>query len=258
MPSLISAHIEKTGGTSLYRAYKEIYGPEKVFLYFPQSDTVAPAIADRLSGSTTIIDVLKSAVSKTFLYPHLYPQVIKIRKLISDNHSAEQLPPGFGVVHGHFQTNRFDHLVGEGAVRSIVLRNPLERMISHYERWKRTRGQDLSRLFVQYNKNMSFEQFSLLPRMQNYQAGFLAGKDLKEFYIVGVTERLDEFGTNLQKVLAFSKRINIAHLNQSPPLSFVSPQDLPNKFIREFEDYHQIDYDLYNQALNISMRTGFL
>lgn len=73
-----------------------------------------------------------------------------------------------------------------------VVREPLERMKSHYEYWYRNSGLDRFGVVIPFESSMSFETFALLPQLSNYQTRAL-GIDPSRFRLIGTTESLDAY-----------------------------------------------------------------
>lgn len=90
-------------------------------------------------------------------------------------------------VHGHFLARKYDFL-GPSARRITWLRDPLQRVVSHYRYWQRMpdlRNGDCRRLI---EKHLSLAQFAALPKMRNVMTRFLDGKRAHEFYFIGLVE----------------------------------------------------------------------
>lgn len=99
-------------------------------------------------------------------------------------------PSRYDCIHGHFLARRFDYL---GKVRRIIwLRDPVQRVASHYHYWKRVPDMRNADCRLMIEKNMSLVQFAALPRMRNVQARFVDGCRLSDFAFIGLFENIDE------------------------------------------------------------------
>ena len=109
-------------------------------------------------------------------------------------------------IHGHFGARRHRDSYPLAST-SVWLRNPVDRLVSHYEFWKRQpdRGSVICNRTL--NKSVTFEQFALTKSMQNYQFKMLQGLALEDFSFVGVQENysvdvvrfLEQFGYDISR-----------------------------------------------------------
>lgn len=149
-------------------------------------------------------------------------------------------------VHGHFLPAKYLPLKSSGrAVFVTWLRDPLERMVSHYNFWKHTfnsaSAPALHRRLVE--ENWSLERFCFCEEMRNLYAQFLWSFPLSFFDFVGLTERFDEdccfFAQHYLKVsLEELPRKNIGP-------TCVRTQQTAAQMRSEFERFHREDYQLY-------------
>jgi hypothetical protein len=104
---------------------------------------------------------------------------------------SARLPPGTRVVHGHFVASKYWR--GYRDARFVTwLRDPVERLASHYHYWQREpdpRNPTCRRLL---EERLSLEQFAALPEMRDVHARFLGGMPVEAFAFVGLTEAFDE------------------------------------------------------------------
>lgn len=185
----------------------------------------------------------------------------ELAHLLDKMRSKEELveiPSDVLVIHGHFPADKYDDVV-ENPLRSIVFRDPLERMRSQYDHWTRNRGEADFRLPIVYDPEMSFEDYALLPELQNYQTQAVAGKPLTEFDAIGVTENLEPFRHDLVKLFVeqgwcdenILNTISLPRINQTSARTRSNPSQLQPSFLQAFRNFHSEDYQLHDAATRL-------
>lgn len=156
-------------------------------------------------------------------------------------------------IHGHFMPYKYAGLVGKKNIQFVTwLRDPLERLASHYHFWfrhydaKTTPGM-LHRKVVE--ENWSFETFCFSKEMQNFYAQFLWKFPVEQFDFVGITEHFNEDIQFFAKHFLGQSKIDIPATNQNPekPKSYYENKDL----IKRLKKFYSVDYDIYNTALKM-------
>lgn len=248
----ISVHIEKTAGTSLHNFYRYLYGPSRVLLFNTRNNLLNRSSDIKASLVNPHIDRLRRlAGSMPFL--QLLPLANKAYLLLvgstTKSYGLDNLPPDFSVIHGHFLATMTDQFIPD-SFKTIILRDPLERMISHYQHWKRNSGATNFRVRAPLPLDTTFEQFALLPIFTNYQSQALDGLALSEFDLVGTTNKLIIFARELARLRdGFETEISLSTLNQSPN-KHNAYKNLDQDFLRKFRQQHELDYELYQYAIN--------
>ena len=137
MLQLISVHFPKAAGSALRHAYEIAFGAERVLRDY-NNDPVDP---------TALINIHPLRYEKT--------------KPTSLN--------GHAVVHGHFHIGRYNHI--KDSARVVVLRNPVENLVSIYCYWDLLRqrgdagGHPLYQYFVE--ANLSIVKFATIPAIRD-------------------------------------------------------------------------------------------
>lgn len=224
---LISLGIEKTASITMLEVYADAYGPDRVLLYRSSTDTVE-----------TVDDPNSDQVPANFI-----------------NHLD------FDVVQGHFLATRFDSQL-PGALRSAVLREPLQRMISHYLYLKQREGHVDFRIMTPYDPSMSFAEFVSIPELFNYQTQALGGLSIKhDFDIVGITENMDTFIRLLARVFppryGFPDRApksNQGTRSGQAIDSLMKELGIDESLIRRFRADNESDYANYAHAQEIVLK----
>lgn len=166
------------------------------------------------------------------------------------NGFARKVSEQVDCIHGHFLPLKYRFLPSaQGKQFVIWLRDPLERMVSHYHYWQRSFEPDsaaeLHRQMVE--ESWSLERFCLGPELQNIYSKFLWGFPLGRFSFIGITEHYES------DVRYFTRQFLQASLG--PEKANVSPvgqpvTDLDDPAFRErVAAHHSVDMALYRQAL---------
>jgi hypothetical protein len=185
-------------------------------------------------------------------FPINTPTGLRRRKAAADAAANEVRDFGaINCIHGHFLPAKYLPLKRRGAEFVTWLREPLERMASHYEFWRSTfdpaSAPRLHRRVIE--EDWSFEQFSLSPELRNIYRQFLWSFPLSLFSFVGLTEHF------ASDVTAFARRFlgvtlqEVPHLNRGQGGAPDLCRD--EGFRRTFEEFHAADYHLYRHQLSL-------
>lgn len=215
---LISLHLPKTGGQSFRAALRE---------YF---------------GSALLEDYSDSALNK---HPsERYKDVLLDSVIIGDE--------GLGnieCVHGHFFPLKYLLLSARERLRFVTwMRDPIDRLISHYHYWRRVYGEHVidPRWKKVIEENWSLEEFCLCPEMRNLYCQYLWGFPLRAFDFIGITEYFEEELEYFSSIF-LSGSLKLCHENVTRGARVV----LPQKFCDKVRAYHREDMLLYERALEL-------
>lgn len=130
---------------------------------------------------------------------------------------------------------------------SIILKDPLERMISLYDDWTASKGDVDWRTPLSYNKTIKFTAFALDELFINFQSRCLGSRRLGDFDLVGIAECQDGFIAQLKN------KDWTGYMDQkSHPIRFNKPKykklEITPEFLEHFQTVHQLDYSIYQQA----------
>ena len=130
---------------------------------------------------------------------------------------AEYIGASYRAVHGHFHLNKYRLL--NGVLRTTCLREPIERLISHYNYWMVTPpGFHLLHRHV-VETRMSLADFALLPSIRFFYTGvFFRQVDMDHFDLVGDYGDLYGYIRDLSRLLGF--QIEIPHENRNTASSY--------------------------------------
>lgn len=252
-------HIEKTAGTMVRAAIEKNVDIETMYIYSPNADRFTACSENLQPQTSQAIERIREIIANPVLGPivmKFYPFVDALNRKKMFKLSPElEIPENARVLFGHFTARQFDPMLTNEPVRAVMLRDPLERMKSHYSHWLRNRGHADWRVLVPYQPGMSFEDFAFLPVLQNYQDQAIDGVDLGEFELVGVTEDTETFIVKMLRKLK-TEGITVSdtlvipnkRLNVTPPELKMNSSNFGDEFIRMFADFHARDYDLYSHA----------
>lgn len=216
---IISLHMPKTAGTSLAKVLQTRFGPRLLLDY----------------GD----------------WPINTPVVTRHQKALSDairNKTADF--SGHDCIHGHFLPTKYLPLQASGrAIFVTWLRDPLERMVSHYNGWLRNLNPApaavLHREVLQ--DEWTLEQFCFSEELQNFYAQFLWSFPVSCFDFIGITENFSEDLGFFTRRYLDTKLVETPHANQAPVKT--APALLTNAFRKQFEDFHAEDYRIYRATL---------
>jgi hypothetical protein len=158
-------------------------------------------------------------------------------------------------IHGHFLPYKYLDLVDKPKVHFVTwLRDPLERMASHYYYWQRTyKGKKSHHLHQQVmEEKWTLEDFCLSSRFRNIYSQYLYQFPIEHFDFIGITEFFDEDLAYFSKKFLNKREIEAPTSNTNPNKGnkpYISDPDLISK-IKEFhsEDYAIYEYGLQHRA----------
>lgn len=253
----ISTHIEKTAGTSLQEFYMRYYGSKNVYIYSSDTDTLICANRTVMKARVNVIvDKIRLLSKQLGLTSFAHSIVLNHLHNHPENHSTIAIPKNCYLIHGHFVADKFDNLISN-SFRTIVFRDPLDRAISHYKYWREAKGVTNHRIDIPFDEKMTFQEFYLVPCMQNFQTTALGKLEIKDFDLVGVTEQLDRFVDkfgNMRHMRSDFLNLGLRRLNISPTISSNSQFYDDFGFIKKFKSFNQLDY--YNYNLALAMNNG--
>ena len=252
-------HVEKTAGTTVRSALEGNVDTNNMYIYSPSADRLVPCSENLQPQTSEAIERIRGIIANPVLGPvvmKFYPFIDALTKKRMFRLSPElEIPENARVLFGHFTATQFDHMLDDQPIRAIMLRDPFDRMRSHYAHWVRNRGQADWRVRVPYQPAMSFEDFAFLPILQNYESQALGGLELEDFELVGVSEDTEDFiarmldrlnteGITVSDVPYIPKK----RLNTTPPNTKSDRSKSDDGFVRSFATFHAMDYELYSRA----------
>lgn len=163
-------------------------------------------------------------------------------------------------IHGHFQVEKYDNHFAE-AKRVIWLREPLNRLISHYWHqitWvrKRKMALKLADLDLQLNKE-GLLNYASQPKICNLMSRHFKKRDIDDFWFVGITEFFKDDLIVLQKMLKWPE-VKVGAINKHKYAqkyrAFVNQILADEELIEQLKGLNRKDIEIYQRALNLRKR----
>lgn len=259
-------HIEKTAGTTARAYFEEALGRGAVYAFSPAARKAVPSSSLLDPATDLLLDQLRLSFDHPVIGSQLvrfWPAVLAISKLlIQTRYPQLEVPDHAKLFMGHFTVEMMQNIIGDRRIISAVsIRDPLDRMISLYDHWKRNRGFEDWRINVAYRADMSFEEFAFLDVFKNCQTMALSGMHIDDFDVVGITdftelfilkflERLSDEGLTLpnwQERICHVRNRNVSHRKT------VIKSNLKEEFLNAFREFHNADYALYERAKSLAL-----
>ncbi len=227
---LISLHLPKTAGTSFLALLESVYG-----------DALLRDYCDRPINRAVVARRLR-ALRGCLRYAAPPARVRAAR-----------------CIHGHFLPLKYALLPAREGRRFVVwLRDPVERLASHYHYWYRSYNPpDAGRLHRRVvEERWSLERFCLGPELRDLYSAFLWGFPLSRFDFVGITEHyaedVNEFSEHF--LAGVSPSLEQRNVNATQRHGSREPYIEDRGFRADVEAWHARDVALYREAL--AMRTA--
>ena len=223
---MISVHMPKAAGTSFLNLLELHY-----------KNKIKADYADRPINNKIIVNKFKAK-----LYDYSISQ-----------YYSEFKANDIKCIHGHFLPYKYRKMVKFEETNYITwLRNPLDRLISHYQYWQRTYHPKDSLVFHKkvIEEKWSFKKFSLSPQIQNIYSKMLWNFPISNFDFIGLVEFFEEDIVFFSKKFLNNKDLIIPNENFNPDLQL----DISENLQKEIRAFHKKDYNIYNSVLESRIR----
>ncbi len=157
-------------------------------------------------------------------------------------------------IHGHFLPVKYLLLADTRPCHFVTwLRNPVERLVSHYHYWQRTYDPASDRTSSLHSRvveeGWTLEDFCLAPELRNVYTQFLWAFPLQHLDFLGITEHFDEDLRYFSTVF-LGKKAEPRYLNQRELAAEETwMEELSASTRAQIEAYHEEDHVLYREAL---------
>jgi len=158
-----------------------------------------------------------------------------------------RLEPGSRAVHGHFIATKYWRRYPH-ARYLIWMREPVERLASHYHYWRRKpdRSNPTCRRLIE--EDLSMEAFATLPELRDVHARLLGEVPVEALAFVGITERYDESVELFRRAFAPDLPMAAIHTNANPERSG-DGYDLDPGVRAAIAELNRRDREVYRRAL---------
>jgi len=214
---IISVHIRKCAGTSFRKSICD-YFSEQILLDY----------GDEVGSS--------------------WPSSIQKRQLSSEQikKNETEIIDKYSIIHGHFYKKKYDFLNVEKKYITFM-RNPVERILSNYYYLKRNLDRTNPDSLIVNKLGFTLEEFIQHPDNRNVQSTYLQTDDLKEFEVVGLTEKYQESIEKINSLLNVNIATDISE-NVNPIAN--KQYDVSKNIINLIEHCNATDIELYHIAKN--------
>jgi hypothetical protein len=241
----VSVAIEGTTSTAYLTELSKLYGADHVLIYqLPRKQFIRYSDLQN-NPVQSLLKLGRGLLENT---PLLNTNQVETENIESGTiwFSKKQLPEDTAAVHGYFTPSLLKGKL-ENPFVSIILRDPLERMIAAYQEWKKNKGSKHWRNDIPYEKDLNFQDFSRISENHNFQSRCLGSQRLGDYDLVGVYECLAGFIAQLNNEdwTEYSKRPPAEPRIKKPRYKNLG---ITEEFLEEFKELHQKDYAIYQQA----------
>ncbi len=218
---IVSVHLPKTAGTT--------------FLYY----------LNQLSHALFLMDKADMPLASHYEKRKMQNLPEDMKRYLQMATVAAENRESFVIVHGHFLATKYDHIFPEN--RSLVwLRDPAQRLVSHYEFWKRNPqpDNDICREMIQ--KDMDLKTFAQFEPMRNIYSRFLGSRSIKSFSFVGIVEQFNQSVELFKKIIAPNMTFTLPERQLENPHKGQNNYGIGDRVLEIIKEYHAEDYTIYN------------
>jgi len=238
----VSVQIEGNTNSSFLNDLGNIYGIEHVLVYKVSLKKFVRLSDLSQSPASSFFKMGKGLLDNSPFFNNSEPESSDQKSLFA----RMELPEDTAVVHGKFPPNLFKGIIDNPFI-SIILKDPLERMISLYEEWKSLKGETDWRINIPYDKNLVFTDFAYQDGFLNFQSKCLGNRRLGDYDLVGVSECQPGFIAQLKNKdwTGYIKQKSIGYQLDKPKYKNLG---ITSEFVENFQIGNQMDYSIHQQA----------
>ena len=188
------------------------------------------------------------------IYGNQYIYYDYLESSIPRVYQPAEIPSEIRVIHGHFLIAKYDDFFPE-AKRIIWLRHPVHLLVSLYFYWLHLPLVNNNHTIVGkiQTSRMGIDEFAEQPEVRNILYQHTCGKNLSDFYFVGLQEFFQEDLDELKIMLGWGNfRNSYENINPNPKYHEDIQKVFANqKIIDKLVENNQQDLALYQEALNL-------
>ena len=242
----VSVQIEGNTNSSYLNDLGNIYGAERVLVYKVSLKRFIRLSDMPQSPTSSLLMMGKGLLENTPFFNNnsdeKEPESTGHNKL----YVRKELPVDTAVVHGQFTPNLIKGIFDNPFI-SIILKDPLERMIALYEEWKNLKGETDWRINIPYDKDLAFTDFVYQDGFLNFQSKCLGNRRLGDYDLVGVAECQPGFIAQLKNKdwTGYIKQKSTGYQLDKPRYKKIG---ITSEFVENFQIANQMDYSIHQQA----------
>jgi len=176
----------------------------------------------------------------------------------------------YDLIVGHFNPSKYQKLYEDNWKFITWLREPAQRLYSLYYHYIRHKNEYVicKNNLIEMNlnnknktayevikNNMTLDEFIFSEVKKNDYKYFFSNFKIENFFFVGITENYENDLKVLSKKL--NKNFDIIYNNTNPNKKLLF-YEIENSFLMEIKKKYNEDYEIYNRALEISNKRGYL
>ncbi len=221
LPLLVSVHLPKTAGTSFRAALQTHYRD--------------------------------SLLEDYAMLPMQLPRGRREWQSLRDAYRArDEITPSIRAIHGHFLPVKYRVALRDRQARYITwLRDPVDRLVSHYHYWRRDYSGDDPRQPLRnrmIGERWSLERFCLGSELRNLYRQYLWRFPVERFAFIGITEHYAQDLEWFARHLLRASSTEVVHALANPDHA-AGVYGLDMTLRQRIEAHHNVDVALYRQVL---------
>ena len=217
---LIFLHIPKTAGTTLRQILEKVYWPNIYFDYLEQYNF--------MDSNKSLMLNLRRNIKNFVRY-------------------RSKLRPTDRCIYGHFKATKYINAYPDCRL-ATWLREPVDRLVSHYYYWKRYPDYNHSICRQLIKEDLTLEQFARIDVMRNLMSRYFDGISIDRFGFVGTVENFDN---SLKAFFDFLEidPIHVRPVNVNANKSVNGKYGIDNSTRKLLESLNERDCEMYELAL---------
>jgi len=242
----VSVQIEGNTNSSFLNDLGNIYGAERVLVYKVSLKRFIRLSDLPQSPTSSLLKMGKGLLEGTPFFNNSSDEKESESTDQKNLFARKELPGDTAAVHGQFTPSLLKGIFDNPFI-SIILKDPLERMISLYEEWKNLKGETDWRINIPFDKQLVFTDFVYQDGFLNFQSKCLGNRRLGDYDLVGVAECQSGFIAQLKNKdwTGYIKQQSIGYQLDKPRYKNLG---ITSKFIENFQIANHMDYAIHQQA----------